>query len=218
MRLNRETIVRQALTIVQEDGLPALTLRRLAGRLGVQNPALYRHFASKQRLVDEMAATMLRDAFRAVEEPAPDDAWDVWVVGLARAYRRMLLSYRDGASIIVSANLAQPDLLQRLDQTLALLHTAGFDAVTAFQTITTVFSYTLGKVFEEQNDPRLGIARFDAVQSLHQDISIPRLFLAVEQVMARNPAEAASEGFEWGLRLIIAGLRATQEAPATDRA
>ena len=52
MRLNRETIVRQALTIVQEDGLPALTLRRLAGRLGVQNPALYRHFASKQRLVD----------------------------------------------------------------------------------------------------------------------------------------------------------------------
>ena len=41
--LTRESIARTALAILDEEGAAALTVRRLAGRLGVQSPSLYNH-------------------------------------------------------------------------------------------------------------------------------------------------------------------------------
>src|SRR5262245_36093000 len=62
MALDRETVVRTALRVLDEVGLEGLTLRRIAAELDVQAPALYWHFKNKQELLDEMATTMLVDA------------------------------------------------------------------------------------------------------------------------------------------------------------
>src|SRR4051812_8864236 len=73
MALQRETVVREALALLDEVGLEGLTMRRLAARLGVQNPALYWHFKNKQALLNLMAATLLADA-RAAHDPATHGA------------------------------------------------------------------------------------------------------------------------------------------------
>jgi len=44
-----------ALGRVEEDGHPELSLRPLAEQLGVSQPAVYRHFASKEALLAEVA-------------------------------------------------------------------------------------------------------------------------------------------------------------------
>ena len=47
MAIEREKILDAALMLINEVGLDKFTTRRLAERLGVQQPALYWHFRSK---------------------------------------------------------------------------------------------------------------------------------------------------------------------------
>ncbi|MCA9555215.1 MAG: helix-turn-helix transcriptional regulator, partial [Myxococcales bacterium] len=47
----RQAIVDEALALVTEGGFEALTLQRLAGRLGYAVGALYRYFPSKEALL-----------------------------------------------------------------------------------------------------------------------------------------------------------------------
>jgi AcrR family transcriptional regulator len=51
-RLTRERVVAEALAVIAEDGVQALTMRSLAGRLGVVPGAVYRHIRNKQQLQD----------------------------------------------------------------------------------------------------------------------------------------------------------------------
>jgi AcrR family transcriptional regulator len=51
----REALVRAAIQGVEEHGHVALSLRALADRLGVTQPAVYRHFASKEALLAAVA-------------------------------------------------------------------------------------------------------------------------------------------------------------------
>jgi TetR/AcrR family tetracycline transcriptional repressor len=43
------------LDVLDEVGIDGLTVRLLAGRLGVKSPALYWHLRNKQELLDAMA-------------------------------------------------------------------------------------------------------------------------------------------------------------------
>lgn len=121
MRLSRKKVVAEARSLVNEEGLDALTTRRLGERLGVQGPALYRHFKSKQELIDALAQTF----FVGPSIPTEDDTWQAWLEARARTTRREVLSCRDGARIITAA---KPDLTARMDKLLAPLLRAGFDS------------------------------------------------------------------------------------------
>ena len=50
-KLSRETVIRAALDLLNEVGVDGLSTRRLAERLGVQQPALYWHFKNKRELL-----------------------------------------------------------------------------------------------------------------------------------------------------------------------
>jgi AcrR family transcriptional regulator len=50
--LTRERVVAEALRIIAQDGVAALTMRTLAARLGVVPGALYRHVRNKEQLQD----------------------------------------------------------------------------------------------------------------------------------------------------------------------
>ena len=52
----RQALVAEAATLVEEEGLGALTLRELARRLGVSHAAPKNHFADKDALLGELAA------------------------------------------------------------------------------------------------------------------------------------------------------------------
>ena len=63
----RRALLLEAVRTIQAEGAAALTLRGVGDRLGVSRTALYRHFADKQALLDEVAAEgfrMLREALR----------------------------------------------------------------------------------------------------------------------------------------------------------
>lgn len=61
MPLQRETVARAALQLLDEVGLDGLTMRRLAAYLDIQNPSLYWHFTKKQELLNCIAVLMIAE-------------------------------------------------------------------------------------------------------------------------------------------------------------
>ena len=53
-------IVEAARAILEQEGREALTMRRVAGRLGIRAPSLYKHVTSKE----ELEALLIAEAFR----------------------------------------------------------------------------------------------------------------------------------------------------------
>lgn len=99
MSLTRAEIVAAAVRILNEFGLPDLSMRRIAGVLGVQPGALYWHVANKQSLLAAVAEEILAGLTPpAGPEPAAIEAY-------AGSLRNHLLTHRDGAEV-VSAVLA----------------------------------------------------------------------------------------------------------------
>ncbi|HEX3201114.1 MAG TPA: helix-turn-helix domain-containing protein, partial [Actinomycetes bacterium] len=65
--------------LLEEEGTAALTVRRLAERLGIRAPSLYKHLPDKAALEAAIIATGLEEAAEAFEaavdgadEPLPD--------------------------------------------------------------------------------------------------------------------------------------------------
>jgi AcrR family transcriptional regulator len=147
MALDRETVVRTGLDVLNDVGLDALTLRKIASELNVQPPALYWHFKSKRDLIDEMATTVLRDGVTPVPE---DIGWRELAASYGQGLRRMLLRYRDGAKMFAGTYLTDTSVYQQQEAAMRVFLGAGFSLPDAAEAMTTVYCYTIGFVIEEQ--------------------------------------------------------------------
>jgi AcrR family transcriptional regulator len=88
--LTREQVVDTALRIVDEEGLEALSMRRLGAALGVEAMALYRHVPNKEALLDRTVERM-RSELR-LEEPYPEDPSDL-LATIFLEYRRVMVEH-----------------------------------------------------------------------------------------------------------------------------
>src|SRR5262245_15176942 len=73
MGQRRDEVLKAAIDLLDEVGLDGITMRLLAGRLGVRASALYRHYPSKQALLDTMVAHLVTPP--AGTKP-PTGTWD----------------------------------------------------------------------------------------------------------------------------------------------
>lgn len=209
MAIEREKILDAALALVNEVGLDDFTTRRLAERLGVQQPALYWHFRNKSALLDALNDVMLA-RFHARRLPEPGEGWEEFTFANARSFRRALVSVRDGARINAGT---RPTAQQFGDaeQTLALYVDAGFSPQEALNIAISVTRYVVGFVLEEQaerertdedpewlDDPAAEIAMF------------PLLSKAIEPLI-RGGAINTEAMFEGGLNYMVAGMRESLE-------
>jgi AcrR family transcriptional regulator len=101
VRLDRETIVRAAQRVLDEDGLAGLTVRRIGSELGADPTAIYRHFRDKDELVVELADR----AFASLPEPDPALPWQE---RLRRMLRAALELYRENPDFAIQLS-HQPD-------------------------------------------------------------------------------------------------------------
>ncbi|CAO5244372.1 hypothetical protein FAGKG844_350042 [Frankia sp. AgKG'84/4] len=88
------------------SGLDGLTLRKLAARLGVQQPTLYWHLPNKAALLTAIAELILEQQFAEMAPPEPDERWQDWLLSLAEQLRGAPLAHPDGARIISASQLS----------------------------------------------------------------------------------------------------------------
>lgn len=215
MALQREQVVRVALPLLDEVGLDGLTVRRLAERLGVQNPALYWHFKNKQALLDAMAKTMLADALADIQPPSADDRWAEWLADVAGRFHRALLTHRDGARVIAAADLSGSDLHVVQEMVLGVLISVGFDRRTALVSVVAIFDYALGAAFEEQAEPDHPRGRHSAAwgpRRLALDSSRMPLLAAAFDELSDAASDDHDLGFKDGIQLFLTGMAAKKDA------
>ena len=190
MRLERPIVVRAALELLNEVGLDGLTTRRLADQLGVQGPALYWHFKNKQELIDEMARSLLSDAYGPIGE---DQDWTEWLMAGARKLRRTMLAYRDSARLIAGYRPTGPHGRMDPESFFGPLKAAGFPWPDAAWAAITMAQFTFGFTMDEQ-------------AALDRGPPPPEKRLD------------SNEGFEFGLRTILEGLKLRLAAHAKEPA
>ncbi|MGW2592705.1 TetR/AcrR family transcriptional regulator [Streptomyces sp. NPDC001515] len=81
----RHRILAAARELLEREGPAALTMRRVAGTMGVTAPSLYKYFPDKSAVVDALADAMLReiaDVLEGAEQASPGS-----FPALATAYR-----------------------------------------------------------------------------------------------------------------------------------
>jgi AcrR family transcriptional regulator len=84
-------VAEEARRLLEEEGSEALTMRRLAERLGIRAPTLYKHLPDKAAVEAAIIATGLEEAAQVLE--AAVDGADDPLSALAAAYRGFALAH-----------------------------------------------------------------------------------------------------------------------------
>jgi AcrR family transcriptional regulator len=88
--VTRDRVLAAALVILEREGLEALSMRRLAGELGVRTPTLYWHVGGRQEILDELIERITEDfgSIRPVGVTPADRIVSVCMALLAEVRRR----------------------------------------------------------------------------------------------------------------------------------
>lgn len=146
--LDPAVIVNAAWSLVERDGVDALTTRTLAAELGVKSPALYWHVPSMTALHSLMVERML---FESVRNPSDGENWQDWLLDVGRTQRRNFLSHRDSGRIIAVAPPSDVIRNQIMPMLVAPLIAAGASTEDAVAAAGTFASFILGWVIYEQS-------------------------------------------------------------------
>ena len=194
MKVDRAQIVDEALKLLNDVGIDALSTRLLADRLNVRQPALYWHFKSKRALIEAMAEEIMARG-HTHDWPVVPENWRDFMLENTRDFRRTLLSYRDGGRVHAGTETSPQDL-PNVEAHIAVLVGAGMEAEFAMELLVALARYTVGCVIEEQTEPPPEQEKLDAAAA-----DFPLTHRAI--VHYRKSGHEAF--FEAGLQMMIYG-------------
>ncbi|WP_330276015.1 TetR/AcrR family transcriptional regulator C-terminal domain-containing protein [Lentzea sp. NBC_00516] len=180
-KLDRETIVVEALDLLDDLGLAEVSTRRLAKRLGVEQPSLYWHFPNKNALLSAMAEAVMA-VHATAPLPTPGDDWREWLLENSRSFRRALLMHRDGARLHAGSRPQGEDLSRALHK-FQFLVSSGLSERDARLAMLTISQFTVGSVLEEQAATEAGNAADGGLD--HAEAFEDGLTLIVDSLVSR---------------------------------
>lgn len=187
--LSQNLIRDQALAIIDEDGLGALTMRRLAARLGVQAASLYEHFANKHAVLDAVAERLAKRI-----DPAGFDAG--WQEGLriwANSYYTALYWHPNAAPMLLARARESRGSEAFTDRVRDSLVECGWSRPQAVMAATSVRFLVLGAATDATDTGHAGDARnltaVDPVRPYADTIESPSFTMALDCLIRGLEAE-----------------------------
>jgi AcrR family transcriptional regulator len=227
--LDADQIVQAAMSIADEDGPGAITMRAVAARLGVGVMSLYWHVPTKREL-EGLIMQQLMD--EAAPPPDPTGDWREDLASIARNARKNMLHHPWMidlfSSMGVSPELAVGHgLLRHIEHTMRMVEGLPLDFATKMAITSTLDDFTMGFTTDEILDRR----RHEAMGMSEEDFRAhiaPHIRELLEEgnyPLFRNYMEhdhelpGTEERFEAALQIIIDGIgvqieRAQQRAGA----
>ncbi len=211
--LTRERIIEAALNIMDDEGLEAVTMRRIGRELGVEAMSLYNHVEDKDDILDGVAR-MVMGKFRTLE---PSDDWRADAREAAHEWRRVLLIHPSVIRLFAERNkpIEDADGVRPMETALDIIRRAGVSVRDAVQAFHAFGGYIMGFVMmehglmlaPEQPDPDQILAQQRLAAML--DVGdFPRMLEALPYFMECS----SDQQFEYGLDLMIRGLEAKAAA------
>lgn len=202
--LSREEVVAAALAVLRQDGLAALSMRRVAGDLGVAPNALYSHVPDKAALLDALLDAVLAD----VRLPRRGN-WRARIEALLLDSRRVLLAHPDLVGLFLARQTSGPNALRLGEAMLQQLARGGLTDERGVRALQVLLIYTVGATAFEvprrrETDPEARAARGrDAAASL-DPAEFPRT-TSTADLLVGHPGETL---LVCGIRWLLDGLAA----------
>jgi AcrR family transcriptional regulator len=148
--LSRDQIIDAAVKVMDEEGLDALSMRRLGLELNAGATSLYWHVRNKDELLDLVLDRVIAEVIPDMER---DVGWRETAESAAHALRRVLLRHRGVAPIMGERPTFGPSALQALEILLTPFVAAGFGPEAALLAATTIINWASGFAVFEVRDP-----------------------------------------------------------------
>ncbi|MFI7606447.1 TetR/AcrR family transcriptional regulator [Micromonospora sp. NPDC049366] len=213
--LTVDRIVRAAIEVADTDGLAALSMRRVAERLGVGTMSLYTHVPGKGELLDLMLDTV----YGETTDPAPPaDGWRARLEAVARDNWALYLRHPWLLQVATTRPPLGPNLIARYERDLRAVDGIGLTDLEMDAVITLVGGFVhgtvRGAVETAQAAERTGMTEeqwWRAHAPYLEKAMDPRRFPLATRVGATAGEEyqAAADparAFEFGLARILDGI------------
>ena len=205
--LTRGRILEVALSLVDEEGIQALSMRRLAKELRVDPMAIYHHLPNKGALL----FAMIEEVFSQMRVPEPEETWGwrervrAWACAfrdVARAHPKLvphLASYPKAASEAT---------LESTEELYAAFEAAGLSPGEVVGAVGVVVDYLNGFALAEAS------GALGAPDEHHEMLTMldarPQANLpAMRRTIGALRGEDLGTSFEFGLEVVVAGIEAT---------
>jgi TetR/AcrR family transcriptional regulator, tetracycline repressor protein len=205
--LSRGRIVEAALGIMDEEGLDAVTMRKIGRALGVEAMSLYNHVADK----DDVLGGIVERVMSEFDPPPSEGNWREDAKNAAREWRRMLTRHPNVMTLMAERRkpLTTADSVRPMDAAIGVLRKAGLDVYDAAQSFHAFGAYIMGFVMMEQG-MMLGHGDGDE-DHLREHAEFTQMVAAGElpHLIEALPVlhECAPEDqFEFGLDLLVRGV------------
>lgn len=205
-KLTRDRVIDAALRIMDEEGLDAVSMRRVGRELGVEAMSLYHHVHDKEDLLLGIREQVLSRFL----DPGTNGDWEVRARQAARSWRQILRAHPNIMVLISESKrfAMTPTSLRPTETALRLLREVGLPEDDAVKAFCALGGFIVGFVMFE-----IGVTRASGPGDQPP---------TPEELMAELPADEfpcfmsslpylmqgdIDQRFEYGLDLLIAGIR-----------
>jgi AcrR family transcriptional regulator len=198
--IDREAVLDTAIRLLDEEGVEALTMRRLASELGVSTMAPYRHVGSKDELlivlVDRLAA-------RLVYPPRPPDPKEAMLVLWSTIYDS-LAQHQWVPEVLARRRMMAPSVLGAIEEIHAALRHAGLSIEGAVRAYRLMWSFTLGSLLVRAGASSEGLNQQRELRGAPD----PELYPTLAAAAAAWAAAHDRDAYRQDLGVLIDGLLA----------
>ncbi|MGW7100794.1 TetR/AcrR family transcriptional regulator [Streptomyces sp. NPDC054838] len=200
--LSRDRIVEAACTLVDAEGLEAVSTRRLAAALGVSGPSLYNHFRTKDEILEAVADSVSGRVDLSMFDG--DREWREALYDWAHSYRAALADHPNIVPVLARGPGRRPAGLRVADAVFGAMTAAGWPPAQATRIGALMRYFILGSAVAS-------FARgFVDDRTAYDPGDYPHLGQA--HLLAERQVEVDEGAFETGLSALLDGLALQYEA------
>jgi TetR/AcrR family tetracycline transcriptional repressor len=198
--LTREKLVRAGLGLLDREGCDAVTMRRLAGQVGVTPMALYNHFSSKRDLLRAIA----EHAIRGTEFDGGHTDWREQIRHCFHTLRGLCLEHPGLPRLLEIEGVAPASVFAPMEVTLGALGQAGLEPLDGLRTYFLLVSFTLGQASYETSGPFPDLDPSERIRSE----GLPGRSYHTTERLERPQTWDFKAAFDFGLTLVLSGVAA----------
>lgn len=209
-RLSMERIVRAAIELADAEGLAAVSMRRVAERLGFTTMSLYRHVPGKAELIDLMRDEVMGGEAGTAADPRPD-----WRAGLEAWARDTLALYQRHPWLVESSgsrSVPGPNAVAGFERALSAVARSGLPPAAIVAAVTLVGGFVESaarQVVEvERTERRTGVSEQEWWGSRDSLFAHLDRYPTLSRIYREGGYDEPLDPFEFGLTRVLDGIEA----------
>lgn len=205
--LSRDMILHSALSVLDERGYNALTLRMLGKYMNFSYTAIYRHLPDKAALLDGVTEVLWLQALDMDElDTSPEDSWQVVLEKLADKLRNTLMKHPNAVPLVATHPISTKRELLAVSRILEVLVAKGYQVTDrSINLIMNLSVFVIGHVIAESSPPAGG-AGGDADPELLEELAHSEEILGrFLNPLLKSDCYDLSEQFKQGVDALIYG-------------